>query len=156
MGKGSKRMAEDDCVNVRHYIADRYGVQFVPPSANIYKTKKDAQAGHEAIRPTSRAYSPEVVERYLPEDEMKLYRLIWNRFVASQMMPALFDQTTIDVSAKGRNGVDYTFRATGSIPKFDGFLKVYEEGKDQKDEDDEEESHRLPLVSEGELLRFNA
>src|SRR5258708_28983923 len=156
MGKGSKRMAEDDCVNVRHYIADRYGVQFVPPSANIYKTKKDAQDAHEAIRPTSMAYSPEVVEKYLPEDEMKVYRLIWNRFVATQMMPALFDQTTIDVSAKGQDGVDYTFRATGSVPKFDGFLKVYQEGKDQVDEDDEELQHRLPAVAEGETLRLEA
>src|SRR5450432_526083 len=72
------------------------------------------------------------------------------------MMPALFDQTTIDVAAKGKNGVDYTFRATGSVPKFDGFLKVYQEGKDQTDEDDEELKHRLPAVAEGELLRFEA
>jgi DNA topoisomerase I len=87
---------------------------------------------------------------------MKLYRLIWNRFVASQIMPALFDQTTIDVSAKAASGVDYTFRATGSVPKFDGFLKVYQEGKDQVDEDDEELKHRLPSVSEGEILRLEA
>jgi DNA topoisomerase I len=82
---------------------------------------------------------------------MKLYRLIWNRFVASQMMPALFDQTTIDVSAprQGRRGV--LFRATGSVMKFDGFLKVYEEGKDQKDEEDEEMKHKLPAVAEGEI-----
>src|SRR5260370_8472104 len=86
---------------------------------------------------------------------MKLYRLIWNRFVATQMMPALFDQTTIDVSARGKNGVDYTFRATGSVPKFDGFLKVYQEGKDQADEDDEEVKHRLPAVFEGEVPRFH-
>ena len=99
---------------------------------------------------------PEVVEKYLAEDEMKLYRLIWNRFVACQMMPALYDQTTIDVSAKGKNGVDYLFRATGSVLKFDGFLKVYEEGKDQADEEDEEMKHRLPLVTEGETLRFKA
>src|ERR1035438_4407791 len=87
---------------------------------------------------------------------MKLYRLIWNRSVASQMMPALFDQTTIDVTANGNNGVEYTFRATGSVPKFDGYLKVYPEGKDQTDEEDEELKHRLPAVAEGELLRFKA
>ena len=97
-----------------------------------------------------------MVEAYLPEDEMKLYRLIWNRFVATQMMPAVFDQTTIDVNALGSDGVNYTFRATGSVPKFDGFLKVYQEGKDQADEDDEELKHRLPAVSEGEILRFQA
>src|SRR6266699_5526208 len=102
------------------------------------------------------AYTPELLEKFLAEDEMKVYKLIWNRFVACQMMPALFDQTTIDVGAKGRNGVDYTFRATGSVLKFDGFLKVYKEGKDQVDEDDEEEKHRLPAVAEGELLKFRA
>ena len=80
---------------------------------------------------------------------MKLYRLIWMRFVASQMTPAVFDQTTIDVDAKGKDGATYLFRATGSVPKFDGFLKVYEEGKDQKDEDDEELKHRAPGCDRG-------
>ena len=70
------------------------------------------------------------LKQYLAEDELKLYRLIWMRFVASQMMPAVFDQTTIDVSARGKSNAEYLFRATGSVPKFDGFLKVYEEGKD--------------------------
>ena len=88
--------------------------------------------------------------------EMKLYRLIWNRFVASQMMPALYDQTTIDVAAKGKDAAAYIFRATGSVLKFDGYLKVYQEGKDQIDEEDEEMKHRLPLVTEGETLRFKA
>src|SRR5205823_8461868 len=156
MRTDSTRVSDDAIRDVRDFITERYGKPFVPEAANIYKSKKDAQDAHEAIRPTSMAFSPEVVEQYLGEDEMKLYRLIWNRFVASQMMPALFDQTTIDVSAKGKNGVDYTFRATGSVPKFQGFLRVYEEGKDQKDEDDEEEAHRLPLVSQGEVLRFVA
>src|SRR5580693_8668714 len=102
------------------------------------------------------AYAPEMLETHLAEDEMKLYRLIWNRFVACQMMPALYDQTTIDVLAQGKNGLDYIFRATGSVQKFEGFLKVYQEGKDQSDEEDEELKHRLPLVTEGEHLRFKA
>jgi len=156
MRTDSTRVGDDAISDVRHYIGERYGAQFVPPGPNIYKGKKDAQDAHEAVRPTSMAYSPEVVEKYLAEDEMKLYRLIWNRFVASQMMPALFDQTTIDVTAKGKDAVEYTFRATGSVAKFDGFLKVYQEGKDQADEDDEELKHRLPAVAEGELLRFKA
>ena len=156
MRTDSTRISDDAIAEVRQYISERYGANFLPASPNVYKSKKEAQDAHEAIRPTSMAYSPEVVEAYLPEDEMKLYRLIWNRFVATQMMPALFDQTTIDVSARGKNGVDYTFRATGSVPKFDGFLKVYQEGKDQTDEDDEELKHRLPAVSEGEVLRFQA
>src|SRR5271157_615498 len=154
MRTDSTRVSEDALRDVRYYIAERYGKPFVPESPNIYKSKKDAQDAHEAIRPTSMAFSPEVVEKYLAEDEMKLYRLIWNRFVASQMMPALYDQTTIDVGAKGRNGEDYLFRASGSVEKFDGFRKVYKEGKDQLDEEDEE--RRLPLVTEGEHLRFRA
>src|SRR6202048_4140741 len=78
------------------------------------------------------------------------------RFVASQMPPAVFDQTTIDVAAKGKDGATYMFRATGSVPKFKGFLEVYEEGKDQKDEDDEELKHRLPAVTQGEELKFKS
>src|ERR1039458_7374393 len=156
MRTDSTRVSEDAVRDVRHYIAERYGQPFVPASANIYKSKKDAQDAHEAIRPTEMAFSPEVVEKHLAEDEMKLYRLIWNRFVASQMMPALYDQTTIDVAAKGKDAAAYIFRATGSVLKFDGYLKVYQEGKDQIDEEDEEMKHRLPRVTEGETLRFKA
>ena len=156
MRTDSTRVSEDALRDVRDLVQERYGKEFLPESANIYKSKKDAQDAHEAIRPTSMAYTPEVVEKYLAEDEMKLYRLIWNRFVASQMMPALFDQTTIDIAAKGKNGLDYLFRATGSVLKFEGFLKVYQEGKDQTDDEDEELKHRLPAVAEGETLRFRA
>jgi DNA topoisomerase I len=156
MRTDSTRVSEDAVRDVRDYIGERYGREFLPDSPNIYRSKKDAQDAHEAIRPTSMAFSPDVVERFLAEDEMKLYRLIWNRFVACQMMPALYDQTTIDVSAKGKNGLDYTFRATGSVLKFEGFLKVYQEGKDQADEEDEELKHRLPVVTEGEKLRFKS
>ena len=156
MRTDSTRISNDAIADARHYIGERYGTQFLPDSPNVYRSKKEAQDAHEGIRPTSMAYTPEVVEQYLAEDEMKLYRLVWNRFVASQMMPALYDQTTIDVSASGRNGLDYTFRATGSVLKFEGFLKVYQEGKDQADEEDEELKHRLPAVAEGEHLRFKA
>ena len=154
MRTDSTRVSQDAVSDARLYIAERYGKEFMPESPNVYKSKKDAQDAHEAIRPTSMAFAPEVVERYLAEDEMKLYRLIWNRFVASQMMPALYDQTTIDVAAKGKNGAEYLFRATGSVLKFEGFLKVYQEGKDQADEEDEELKHRLPAVAEGEHLRL--
>src|SRR4051812_5643003 len=154
MRTDSTRVSDDAIADVRHYINERYGKQYLPEAPNVYKSKKDAQDAHEAIRPTSMAFSPEVVEKYLAEDEMKLYRLIWNRFVACQMMPAVFDQTTIDVSARGKSGVDYTFRATGSVEKFDGFLKVYKEGKDEADEDDEETKHKLPVVTQGENLRL--
>jgi len=156
MRTDSTRVSDDALKDARHYIGEHYGAEFLPPAPNVYKSKKDAQDAHEAIRPTSMAYAPEVVQQYLAEDEMKLYRLIWNRFVACQMMPALYDQTTIDVAAQGKNGLDYLFRATGSVLKFEGFLKVYQEGKDQVDDEDEELKHRLPAVTEGESLRFRA
>ena len=156
MRTDSTRVSDDAVSDARHYIAERYGQEFLPDSPNIYKSKKGAQDAHEAIRPTSMAFAPEIVEKYLAEDAMKLYRLVWNRFVACQMMPALYDQTTIDVAAKGKSGADYLFRATGSVLKFEGFLKAYQEGKDQADEEDEELRHRLPAVAEGERLRFRA
>jgi DNA topoisomerase-1 len=156
MRTDSTRVSQDALSDARLYVAERYGKEFLPEAPNIYKSKKDAQDAHEAIRPTSMAFAPEVVAQYLAEDEMKLYRLVWNRFIASQMMPSLYDQTTIDVAATGKNGLEYLFRATGSVLKFDGFLKVYQEGKDQADEEDEELKHRLPAVSEGERLRLRA
>src|ERR1022692_4076986 len=103
MRTDSTRVSDDAISDVRHYIAEHFGKEFLPDSTNIYKSKKDAQDAHEAIRPTSMALTPEMLETHLAEDEMKLYRLIWNRFVACQMMPALYDQTTIDVSAQGKN-----------------------------------------------------
>jgi DNA topoisomerase I len=156
MRTDSTRVSQDALDEVRGLIKDRYGAPFVPESPNVYKSKKDAQDAHEAIRPSSARRTPDDLAPYLQEDELKLYRLIWMRFVASQMMPAVFDQTTIDVAAKGKDGANYMFRATGSVPKFKGFLEVYEEGKDQKDADDDELKNRLPLVTEGEELRFKS
>ncbi|MBV9762885.1 MAG: type I DNA topoisomerase [Acidobacteriaceae bacterium] len=154
MRTDSTRVSEDALGEVRGFVSERYGKNYLPDSPNVYKTKKDAQDAHEAIRPTSVLRTPESVEKYLAEDELKLYRLIWMRFIASQMMPAVFDQTTIDIAAAAKSKTDYVFRATGSVMKFDGFLKIYEEGKDQKDEDDEDLKHKLPAVTQGEALRF--
>ena len=154
MRTDSTRVSNDALGEVRELIAERFGAGYLPESAIYYKTKKGAQDAHEAIRPTSALRSPESVEGYLAEDELKLYRLVWMRFVASQMMPAVFDQTSVDIFAQGKDGVEYLFRETGSVPKFDGFLAVYEEGKDQKDEEDEELKHKLPAVAEGELLKY--
>jgi DNA topoisomerase I len=156
MRTDSTRVSPDAQEEVRELIKERYGAPFFPATPNVYKSKKDAQDAHEAIRPSSAKRTPDDLAPYLQEDEMKLYRLIWMRFVASQMTPAVFDQTTIDVAAKGKDGATYMFRATGSVPKFKGFLEVYEEGKDQKDSDDEELKNRLPLVVEGEELRFKS
>jgi len=156
MRTDSTRVSNDALDEVRGMIAERYGVDYRPEKPNFYKSKKDAQDAHEAIRPTSALRTPESVASFLAEDEAKLYALIWQRFVASQMTPAVFDQTTIDVDAKGKDGADYIFRATGSVEKFNGFLRVYKEGKDAKDEDDEEEKSKLPAVTQGEVLKFKA
>ena len=154
MRTDSTRIAGEAIDEVRGFIGDKYGAPYLPQAPNVYKSKKEAQDAHEAIRPSSVMRTPEEIERHLSDDELKLYRLIWMRFVASQMMPAVFDQTTIDVTAHGKDGAEYTFRATGSVEKFDGYLRVYKEGKDEKDEDDEELRHKLPQVEEGETLRF--
>jgi DNA topoisomerase-1 len=149
MRTDSTRVSDEALAEARALVRERYGEQYLPAGPNVYRTKKDAQDAHEAIRPTSAARTPESLAGHLSEDELKVYRLIWMRFVASQMNPALFDQTTIDIAAR-----DYLFRATGSVLKFDGFLAVYEEGKDQKDEEDEEIKHKLPPVTEGEILKL--
>jgi DNA topoisomerase-1 len=154
MRTDSTRVAAEAIDEVRSFVSEKYGQPYLPESPNVYKSKKDAQDAHEAIRPSSVLRAPDDIERHLSDDELKLYRLIWMRFVASQMMPAVFDQTTIDVTANGSDSAEYTFRATGSVPKFDGYLRVYEEGKDQKDEEDEELRHKLPQVTEGEILKF--
>jgi len=156
MRTDSTRVSNDALDEVRGMITERYGVDYRPEKANFYKGKKDAQDAHEAVRPTSALRTPESVAPFIAEDELKLYRLIWMRFVASQMTSAVFDQTTIEVDAKGKDGAAYLFRATGSVPKFDGFLKVYEEGKDQKDEDDDELKSKLPVVTQGETLKFKS
>jgi DNA topoisomerase-1 len=156
MRTDSTRVSDDALQEVREMIGQRFGPQYLPAQPNVYRSKKDAQDAHEAIRPTSVMRTPEQMQAFLAEDELKLYRLIWMRFIASQMAPAVFDQTTIEVVSKGKDGSDYLFRATGSVPKFDGFLAIYEEGKDQKDEEDEELKLRLPLVTQGEVLKFKA
>ena len=152
MRTDSVRVSDDAVADVRQYVGGKFGPEYLPETPNIYKTKKAAQDAHEAVRPTSAMRSPDDIAQYLAEDQLKLYRLIWMRFLASQMTPAVFDQTTIDVGVEGKSKQEYTFRATGSVMKFDGFLKVYEEGKDQKDEEDEELKHKLPAVTAGEEL----
>ena len=152
MRTDSTRVAESALHEVREFIGEKYGPNYLPEKAIHYRSKKDAQDAHEAIRPTSAVRTPDSIARYLDKDELALYRLIWQRFVASQMMPAIFDQTTIDIAA----GEKYLFRATGSVLKFDGFLAVYEEGKDEKDEEDEERAAKLPKVEKGEQLKLNS
>ena len=151
MRTDSTRVSNDAVSEVRELIASSYGAQFVPEAPNVYKSKKDTQDAHEAIRPSSALRHPDAIRKYLQEDEYKVYKLIWQRFVASQMNPAVFDQTTVDIDA--RNGSEtYRFRVTGSVLKFEGFLKVYEESKDTKDEEDEALKHKLPVLTEGQKL----
>ena len=148
---------------IRGLIARDYSQKYVAPFVREYKTKaKNAQEAHEAIRPTDVKRTPASVARYLDKDQARLYELIWKRAVASQMASAEFKQTTADIEVKGRDGKTYTLRATGSVEKFDGFLKVYDEGRDDKirvvekgkadTADDEDANRRLPALAEGDAL----
>jgi DNA topoisomerase-1 len=151
MRTDSTRVSNDAIAEVREWIGKEYGNNFLPEAPNTYKSKKETQDAHEAIRPTSAMRHPDGIKQYLHEDEYKVYKLVWQRFVASQMMPAVFDQTAVDIDATS-NGQGYRFRVTGSVLKFEGFLKVYEESKDAKDEEDEALKHKLPPLPEGQKL----
>ena len=152
MRTDSTRVSDDAMQMVRSYISDIYGGPYLPEKPVFYKSKKDAQDAHEAIRPTFVGRRPDDLKPFLSEDELKLYRLIWTRFVASQMNPAVYDQTTVEISAK-----DYLFRASGRVMKFDGFLAVYEESTDEDAkplEPDDEQDLRLPPLKQGEKLKL--
>ncbi len=151
MRTDSTRVAPEAIQEVREYVGKEYGPTYLPESPNTFKEKKDSQGAHEAIRPTSAMRHPDQLKQYLKEDEFKVYKLIWQRFVASQINPAVFDQTTVDIDAKNGNEV-FWFRVTGSVLKFDGFLRVYEESKEGKDEEDEELKHKLPALEAGQKL----
>src|SRR2546422_4599972 len=150
MRTDSTRVSDTALNEARQFIGTQYGANYLPEKAVHYRSKKAAQDAHEAIRPTEVMRTPDSLAKYLKPEELKLYRLIWQRFVASQMMPALFDQTTIDIKA-GR----LVFCATGSVRKFDGFLKIYQEGRDEKPAEDDEDERTLPLLGKGETLTLN-
>lgn len=141
MRTDSPRVSDAAIVQARSFIKDQYGSEFIPAKPNLFKGRKGAQGAHEAIRPTSIKYKPEDFKSHLDKDQMMLYELIWKRFVASQMTPALFDQTSIDITAG-----DYLFRASGSILKFLGFMSVYQSGEKREDK-------TLPELREGETLQ---
>jgi DNA topoisomerase-1 len=151
MRTDSTRVSNEALAEVREMVGSQYGAEYLPESPNTFKSKKNTQDAHEAIRPTSALRHPDQIKQYLEEDAYKVYKLIWQRFVASQMNPAVFDQTTVDIDATS-NGDKYWFRVTGSVLKFDGFLKVYEESKEGKDEEDEALKHKLPPLEAGESL----
>ncbi len=146
MRTDSTRLSPDAVEAVRGYIGTRYGADYVPEKPPVFKSKKNTQDAHEAIRPTSIEFPPERVAQYLEKDELNLYTLIWNRFVACQMEPARLKATTIDITAK-----DTIFRATGQVVVFDGFMRVYTEGVDDAAADDED-GKTLPDLKEGDKL----
>jgi len=147
MRTDSTRVANEALDSVRGLIAERYGSDYLPAKAIHYRSKKGAQDAHEAVRPTLVENSPESIKQFLTKDQLALYGLIWRRFVASQMKPAILDVTAVDIKA-GK----YTFRANGSIIKFKGFMSVYMEGKD--DSTDEDKETILPELTEGQALQL--
>jgi DNA topoisomerase I len=164
MRTDSTRVSDDALSAVRERIAASYGPEYLPERPIFYRTKADAQDAHEAIRPTYLDRDPEAVKRYLSKDEYALYRLIWNRFVASQIRPAVYDETVVDIGAG-----TYLLRAKGSTLRFKGFLAVYEETPDEKppqkaaaepgpqadDTAPEEAGTELPPLAEGDVLRLH-
>ncbi|MGE4233404.1 MAG: type I DNA topoisomerase [Bacteriovoracia bacterium] len=150
MRTDSVRITPEALQEVRGYIEKKYGKPFLPNDPILYKTKKNAQDAHEAIRPTSLEFEPEQIEKYLERDQFRLYQLIWNRFVACQMTSAVYDQTTMEIITK-RSSDDILSKVTGSKLKFAGFTAVYEEGVD--DAADEKAAQELPALVEGENLK---
>lgn len=141
MRTDSTRLSTDAISEVREFIYSNFGKEYLPKEPRSFKKGKASQDAHEAIRPTSTKYSPKAVRKYLGDDMFAVYELIWNRFVACQMSPAVFDQSTVDIT-----GGDYRFRATDTIPRFRGFLQVYEESAEENDKQgDEDPTSKLPV-----------
>jgi DNA topoisomerase-1 len=151
MRTDSTRISEEAQRETLEFINTTYGQQYAPEKPNVYRSKKSAQDAHEAIRPTSTLRTPDQIRAYLDRDQQNLYHLIWSRFVASQMRPAIFDVTTADITAS-----EYGLRASGSVLKFDGFLKVYTEDRPAtgaRGDDEAEQSRPLPPLQSGQVLR---
>jgi DNA topoisomerase-1 len=155
MRTDSPRVAPEAIEGARAWIGAQLGAQYLPKPPNTYKGKKAAQDAHEAIRPTDASRTPESIARYLTEEQLKLYRLVWQRFVASQMTPAIFDVTTAKIAAvSAKTGKTYDFRLSGSVVRFDGFLKVYEVLEDKKEDEDDEASNKLPNLDDVKTLEL--
>lgn len=146
MRTDSVRVSKEAQEEARNFITKKFGVDYLPARPPVYKSPKSAQEAHEAIRPTSVLREPDKIKDYLTKDQIGLYRLIWNRFMASQMNPAVLDQTTADIEAER-----FIFRATGSALKFPGFTAIYTEGRD---EELQEEEKPIPELKTGEILHL--
>jgi DNA topoisomerase-1 len=154
MRTDSSQVAESAQKEAREYIAEKFGADSLPSEPPQYRSKsRNAQEAHEAVRPTSIQRHPKALQEFLSRDQNRLYALIWQRFVASQMAPAVFDTVQVDVEAKGTR--QYLLRASGATLRFQGFLAVYEEAKDE-DQAEEELQGALPPLTEGEALRLVA
>jgi len=146
MRTDSPRVSPEALAGARAWIEKELGARYLPKTPNIYQGKKAAQDAHEAIRPTDPARTPESIARYLTDEQLKLYRLIWQRFIASQMTPAVFDVTTAKIAAvSSATKKTYDFRASGSVVRFEGYLKLYEVAEEKKDDDDESAA-KLPSL----------
>jgi DNA topoisomerase-1 len=153
MRTDSTSLSAEALAEIRDVIARDFGTQAVPDKPNVYKTKsKNAQEAHEAIRPTSALRTPASVAKYLADDERRLYELVWKRTVASQMVPATLNTVAVDLAA----GSAHTFRASGTTVVDPGFLAVYEEGKDTKTAEDEDEGRKLPLMKVGQTVPLSS
>ena len=147
MRTDSTRISDDAIAEVREFIGKKYGPQYLPEKPRVFKTKARTQDAHEAVRPTTLELPPEVVKPFLEDDEYKLYRLIWQRFVACQMMPAIYASTTVDIEGPKK----HVFRATGSIKKFDGYTSVHQETHNPEEEDSDKEEQLPPLEAKDVL-----
>ncbi|MBN2098796.1 MAG: type I DNA topoisomerase, partial [Dehalococcoidia bacterium] len=156
MRTDSTRVAESALAETRRYIATKYGKEYAPPHPRVFTKKaKGAQEAHEAIRPTKIEREPDSIKAHLTADQAKLYRLVWERMMASQMSAAQFDTTSVDIEAAPLTAKDtYIFKAAGSVPHFLGFLVLYSEGKDEANGNGEEAKSRLPSLTEGEPLKL--
>jgi len=155
MRTDSTNVAEQAQAEARQFITERYGEKFLPPEPPRYATKaKGAQEAHEAVRPTGVVRQPDLIKEFLSRDQFRLYQLIWQRFVASQMEAAVFDTLSVEVTGIKTN--EYLLRASGSTVKFPGFMIVYEEAKDEdRPAEEEEESARIPAgIEEGQVQRL--
>ena len=156
MRTDSVAVSRDAQAECKQFIEREYGPDYVPPQPRSYKARKGAQEAHEAIRPTSVYRTPAAMRPFLNSDQYRLYDLIWRRFVASQMAAARYDATTADVHPAASPGSELLFRASGRVVKFDGFMRLYTEGRDdrarQEQEEEDEEERRLPALKPGQLL----
>ena len=151
MRTDSLRISDEAAQQAAGFIEQRYGKNYLPPKRRVYKSRNNAQDAHEAIRPTMPEMAPDQVKDSLTGDQYKLYKLVWERFIASQMATALLDTVSVDIRAG-----EYLFKASGYTVKFDGYTVLYEESKEETSNGEEGASGALPPLEKGDLLRLKS